>query len=74
MQRIESPEDLGKAISEARKAAGLTLSEASECMAVGRRLLVELENGRRNAGVETVLRIVQLLGLDLFVQRRGAAK
>ena len=71
MKRIETLEDLGTAIREVRETAGLSLTEASELMGVGRRLLLEIEHGNRNAGVETVLRIVQLLGMDLFVTRRG---
>ncbi len=71
MKRIETLEDLGTAIREVREMAGLSLTEASELMGVGRRLLLEIEHGKRNAGVETVLRIVQLLGMDLFVTRRG---
>lgn len=71
LKRIETLDDLGAALRKARKAAGLTLTEAAHSMGVGRRLLTELENGNRNAGIESVLRIVQLLGLDLFVNRRG---
>ncbi len=71
LKRIQTLDDLGAALRQARKAAGLTLTEAAHSMGVGRRLLTELENGNRNAGIESVLRIVQLLGLDLFVERRG---
>lgn len=71
MRRIETVDDLGAALREARGRAGLTLTEAADRMGVGRRLLTELENGNRNAGIDSVLRIVQLLGLDLFVERRG---
>jgi len=71
MERIETLDDLGAALREARNGTGLTLTEAASRMGIGRRLLTELENGNRNAGIDSVLRIVQLLGLDLFVERRG---
>ena len=71
MKRIETLDDLGAALREARNGTGLTLTEAAGRMGIGRRLLTELENGNRNAGIDSVLRIVQLLGLDLFIERRG---
>jgi HTH-type transcriptional regulator/antitoxin HipB len=72
-ERIESAADLGAAVRARRKELGLTLTDAAERMGVGRRLLLELEHGDRNVGLETVLRIVQLLGLDLYVGDRRAS-
>jgi HTH-type transcriptional regulator/antitoxin HipB len=69
-ERIEGTADLGAAVRARRKELGLTLTDAAERMGVGRRLLLELEHGDRNVGLETVLRIVQLLGLDLYVGDR----
>jgi len=68
--RIESPADLGARLRARREELGYTLTEAAERLGVGRRLLLELEHGERNAGLDTVLRIVQLLGLDLYLEDR----
>lgn len=71
--RVSSPADLGKEIRAQRKKAGLTLTAAAELMGVSRRLLVELENGKREAALPTVFAILRALGLEVFVgERRGA--
>lgn len=70
--RIDSPTALGRAIRQRRKQAGLTLTEAAELMGVSRRLLIELEHGRREAALPTVLDILHALGLELSVRPRAS--
>ncbi len=64
--------DLGKLIRARREQVGLTTTQAAEMAGVSRRLLGELERGkRRNVGVSAVLKILELLGLRIEVERRG---
>ncbi|MGQ0714862.1 MAG: helix-turn-helix transcriptional regulator [Gemmatimonadaceae bacterium] len=71
---IRNAAELGVAIRERRKLAGLDLTEAAELLGVSRRLLIELEHGRREASVSTVLRILAALGLDVRVLPRGSTR
>ena len=65
---------LGRVIRLRRKEAGLTADEAARLAGVSRRLLIELERGRRpNVGAAAVFRILELLGLRVDVEPRGGA-
>lgn len=64
---------LGSVIRSRREAAGLTLDEASDLLGVGRRFLIELEHGRRRANIETLLQVLNALGLELVIEPRTAA-
>ena len=69
---IHNLADLGKLIRERREEVGLSTTQAAEMAGVSRRLLGELERGkRRNVGVSAVLKILELLGLRIEVERRG---
>ena len=65
--KIDDLTQLGAVIKERRQLAGLTLGQASELLGVGRRFLIELENGSRRANVETVIHVLKMYGLDLHV-------
>jgi transcriptional regulator with XRE-family HTH domain len=63
---------LGRLIRARRKEVGLTIVEAARIGGVSRRLLIELERGRRpNVGAAAVFRILELLGLRVDIERRG---
>lgn len=70
-RRIRTPLSLGEEIRARRKAAGLTLTEAAELIGVSRRLLVELENGKRRVAVHTLFDILAALGLEMSVRERS---
>jgi transcriptional regulator with XRE-family HTH domain len=62
---------LGHVIRQRRQEENLTLDEAADRLGVGRRLLVELEGGKRNVRAGTLLDLLQLLGYDVVLRRRG---
>lgn len=63
---------LGRLIRARRQEVGLTIVEAARIAGVSRRLLIELERGRRrNVGAAAVFRILELLGLRVDIERRG---
>jgi len=69
---VRSIEDLGNRIRERRRAARLTAEQVAEAANVSRRLILEVEQGKRsNAGFSNVLRILEVLGLRLEVAPRG---
>ncbi len=70
--QVRTTRDLGSRIRERRDEAGLTADQVAELARVSRRLLLELEQGKRsNVGFSNVLRILQVLGLRLEVASRG---
>lgn len=72
---MEDLRALGSIIRQRRKEAQLSIDDAAELLGVGRRLLIELEHGNRRASVDTVLRTLSALGLELQVEpkRLGAS-
>jgi HTH-type transcriptional regulator/antitoxin HipB len=64
-------EDLAGVVRRRRQEEELTLDEAADRFGVGRRLLVELEGGKRNVRAGTLLDLLQLLGYDVVLRRRG---
>jgi len=63
--RIQTAEDLGKAIRSQRKSDGLTLTETSGLTNVGVRFLSELENGKPTVRLDKLLRVLSSFGLQL---------
>jgi transcriptional regulator with XRE-family HTH domain len=66
--------DLAQVVRRRRLEEKLTLDDAAGRFGVGRRLLVELEGGKRNVRANTLLDLVQLLGYDVVLRRRGGAE
>jgi len=69
--KIGNARQLGDAIRARRKETQLTSTRAAAFARVSRRLLVEVEGGKRpNVGLSAVIRILTVLGLDLEVRER----
>lgn len=69
---IVTTRKLGIMLRERRERAGLTVQTAAMRAGVGRRLLLELEAGKRpNVSFTTVLRLLSLFGLELEIRARG---
>ncbi len=70
--QIRNVRDLGNQVRDRRKKVGLTADQTAELAQVSRRLLLELERGKRsNVGFSKVLRILEILGLRMDVAPRG---
>lgn len=68
---ISNARQLGAAIRARRKEARLTATQTASLARVSRRLLIEVEGGKRpNVGFSALLRILDVLGLDLEVNVR----
>ena len=72
MTRIENTAELGKLISAERKRRGYTQAEMAGLCGVGITYVSNLENGKGTAEIEKALHILQMLGFDLFAQRRAS--
>ncbi|HEY6880143.1 MAG TPA: hypothetical protein VI299_19095 [Polyangiales bacterium] len=68
---VRSVEDLGKVVRKARQAAGTDQVTTAGIAGVGTRFLGDLERGRPNLRVGLVLRVLDRLGLELWIVPRG---
>jgi len=69
---VSGTRQLGAAIRSRRTQVRLTSAQVAAMAHVSRRLLIEVEAGKRpNVGLSAVIRILGVLGLDLDVNPRG---
>ena len=69
---IQTPGDFGEALRAARRERQLTQQKAAEITGVSARLWNETERGKRDQiGLDTALRMLQTLGLDLTIESRA---
>lgn len=64
---IDTPQTLGQIAREARKRLGLTQPQLALAAGVGVRFIVELEAGKPTVRLESVLRVLHALGVQLNV-------
>jgi y4mF family transcriptional regulator len=70
--KIQDTHGLGKAIRTRRKALGLTQKELTQYCGCSVKFLSELENGKTTVRIDKVMRIVQMLGCDLYIISRNS--
>lgn len=69
--RVRSVEELGRVVRTARQAAGTDQVTTAGISGVGTRFLGDLERGRPNLRVALVLRVLERLGLEVWIVPRG---
>ena len=69
--KITSMTLFGQEIRRRRKELGYTQSELSENTGLSASFLSNLENGKETIEMGKALRITQLLGMDLFMEKRA---
>lgn len=70
--RILTTADFGKAIRAERKNQQLTQTDLAEVCGVSLSFISNLENGKVTAELGKAFKVVQTLGLDLTLNKRGA--
>lgn len=58
-------EQIGQTIKDRRKELGVTQQEVADLAAVGINSLVAIERGKGNPSLKTLLRILEVLGLEI---------
>ncbi len=58
-------EQIGLTIKDRRKELGVTQQEVAELAGVGINSLVAIERGKGNPSLKTLLRILEVLGLEI---------
>jgi HTH-type transcriptional regulator/antitoxin HipB len=69
--RIQSPEQLGRAIRARRRELRLTQQAVADLTGVNRAVVGQLEHGKSTIQLRIVLLIVQVLGMDFELRGRG---
>ncbi|WP_300465196.1 helix-turn-helix domain-containing protein [Desulfobacula sp.] len=69
--KINNPKGLGQHLREERKRLKLTQKEISEFSDVGRKFIIELEKGKATAQIGKVFELLNSLGLELHLIKRG---
>lgn len=62
MTTIKSSRELGEALRSARKQLGLTQPQLALAAGVGVRFIVDLEGGKPTVRLDSVLRVIEVLG------------
>lgn len=70
--KITDSYSLGAAIRQRRKELHYTQAFLSEFTGLSVSFLSDLENGKPTAELEKTLRVINILGLDVFVEKRGS--
>lgn len=68
---VASIADIGHAIRAARKAKGLTQTDLADFCGVSLSFISNLERGKETTEAGKMLKVIQTLGLELFIEKRG---
>lgn len=68
---LHSPKDIASLVKGRRKELGYTQEEVASFCGVGQRFFSELENGKETLQLGKVLKVINILGLDLTAKARG---
>jgi len=70
--KISTVADLGRVVLGARKEQNLTQADIAGLAHTGNRFLVDLEKGKPTIQMQKALDILELLGLELIVRKKGS--
>lgn len=65
MESIKTPKELGDQVRNRRKSLNLTQARLALACGVGRRFIIELEDGKETCQLGLTLKVLKMLGLDL---------
>lgn len=68
---VRSATDLGDFLKKARKMQSLTQLDIAGLGNTGNRVIVDIENGKPTVQFKKVLDLIDLLGLELVVRKKG---
>lgn len=71
LTRVKNSIELGNLIREARKRTELDQETTADLVGVGPRFLSEVERGKPSARLGLVLKLLERLGLEVWISPRG---
>ena len=70
--KIKSTKDLGNLVREFRVSQKMTQADILGMANTGNRFIVELENGKPTLQFQKVLDVLDTLGLEVLIQKKGS--
>jgi HTH-type transcriptional regulator/antitoxin HipB len=70
--KISAVGDLGSVVQGVRKEQGLTQVDIAGLAGTGNRFIVDLEKGKPTIRMQLALDVLELLGLELVVRKKGS--
>lgn len=70
--KIQSAKDLGIFVREFREAQKMTQADILGLANTGNRFIVELENGKPTVQLQKVLDVLDVLGLEIVIQKKSS--
>lgn len=70
--KIKSTNDLGCFVRATRDSQKMTQADISGLANTGNRLIVDIENGKPTVQFQKILDVLDTLGLELLVQKKGS--
>ncbi|RCV90051.1 helix-turn-helix transcriptional regulator [Billgrantia montanilacus] len=71
---IRHSEDLGKLVRQLRAEQGLLQIDLAGLAGTGNRFIVDLERGKPTLQLQKVLDVLDLMGLEVVVRRKGGSR
>ena len=68
---VHTPQDIAFLVKKRRKELGYTQSQVTAFCGGGNSFFSELENGKETLQLGKVMKVINILGLDLTVKERG---
>ena len=69
--KIKTPMELGSFIKTFRESQNMTQLDVAGLANTGNRLIVDIEKGKPTVQIQMILKIIDLLGLEIIIQRKG---
>jgi y4mF family transcriptional regulator len=70
---VASTTEFGAIVQQARKAQELTQIDLAGLSGLGTRFVIDLEQGKETIQMQKALQVLQQLGLELVIRKKGAA-
>ena len=70
MQKLQSAQEIGELIRTTRKAQGISQEQLAGVASTGTRFISDLENGKGTIQVQKLLKVLDALGLGLYIFNR----
>lgn len=71
IMKILDSASLGKVIRERRKELNYTQAYLAEFTGLSVTFISDVERGKKTAEIEKIIQLLHILGMDVFVERRG---
>jgi transcriptional regulator with XRE-family HTH domain len=71
METVDSPSRLGDALRRRRLSLGISQDDLALSIGVNRKVIGQLEGGKKSVQLDIALRAARALGLEIGVEARG---